>query len=1273
MLIAVVSLTTSLARAQAGTASLRGTIVDAQGAALPGVAVTATSLATAAARATVTDASGTYQLLALPPGDYQVKFELSGFRTAVHDKVTLQVDVASKLDVPLEIGSLSETVNVTAEVAPLNTTDASLGNVITGQQVRALPLEANNVVGLLSLQPGAVYIPNSAMTDAMTGEVLNIDARSGAVSGGRADQSNVTLDGIDVNDPQFGTAYNSAVRVTLDSLQEFRVSTSNYGADSGRSSGAQVSLVTRSGTNDFHGAANWVQRDTRFSSNEYFLKLSQLQAGEESKAPKLDKRIYGGAFGGPIRKDRLFFFGNYERLTEDSETPVLRNIPSLSLRDGVLLYPCADPGQCPATSVNGFTNTHAVPAGYHGMTPAELASVDPLGIGPSQLVSEYFKQYPEPNDPGIDGVNLVGYRFAAPVNNAFNTYIGRVDYRHSNAHTFFGRFNVQDDSIASVPQFLGAPPNTTREVTSRGVALGWDAVLSPSMINTFRYGLTRIEENIAGLQQSVQVDFRNIDAIAAQTATNSRNVPTNTFVNDLSWVKGAHTLKFGTALRFSRVNTSNNSFSFHFPQANGSWVDGVGTTYMPGALCPEPATAACDALPAVDPGGTSTYGDALIPVLGVISQVTGQFNYDRDGNVLPLGDPVRRQYATDEYEFYAQDSWKVGQNLTVTAGLRYSLFSPPWETNGLQFAPDVSLGDWFEQRRALMLAGRSTSEAPLVHFDLAGPENGKPGYYAWDKNNFAPRLAAAWTPHAEKGFLHALTGDGKLVLRGGYSMVYDRIGTGLAMRFDKAGAFGLSTTLSNPFGGNNEDDPSVRFQGLGVIPPSLPAAPPGGFPQTPESFIGNITEALDGNIVTPYAHVFNVVVGRELGRGYSVEAAYVGRRGRNQLVRRDVAMPANLVDPESGVDYFTAAGQLIAASQHIPRDADLPAYSGLAPIPYFENLFPDAAIDGLTATQRMAAEFNGRSPDFITALYNADEFCYPACSTLGPFAYFAPQYDTLGVQSTIGRSQYDALQLSVRKRFSEGYQFDVNYTLGYAKDHASLVEGDKVFADFDNGGYTGFLINSWDPDKQYGNSDYDVRHLLNVNWIAELPFGQGKKWGSALPGALDAVIGGWATAGVFRITSGFPLTVINCRQCWATNWNLQGNAELATPGVLPPMDTTKDVIDGYPSPFKDPQSAIDFFRRARPGEVGLRNVLRGDGYFSVDFSLSKTWAMPWSNGQKLRFRWDTFNLTNTPSYDVAFLDVFPDRAATFGRYFNTMATCDGGAGRCMQFALRYEF
>ena len=362
-------------------------------------------------------------------------------------------------------------------------------------------------------------------------------------------------------------------------------------------------------------------------------------------------------------------------------------------------------------------------------------------------------------------------------------------------------------------------------------------------------------------------------------------------MNDLSWVKGAHTWKFGTNLRFSRIGTYNNSNSFHQPQANGSWVSGVGRRYMPGGLC-EGVEAACAALPEVAAGGQATYGDSFIPLLGIISEVTANYNYDRDGNVLPVGEPVRRRFAADEYEFYAQDSWKLGQNLTVTAGLRYSLFSPPYEVNGLQVAPNIKLGDWLETRRALMEQGRSTSEAPLIEFDLAGPKNGKPGYYDWDYNNVAPRLAVAWTPHADGGLAGWLTGNGKLAIRGGYSIVYDRIGSALATNFDREGSFGLSTNLSSPFGQNNEDEASIRFAGLGVIPPSLPDAPPGGFPQVPPSYAGVITSALDGTIRTPYAHAFNVVVGRELGKGYSLEAAYVGRRGRDLLVRRDVAMPA---------------------------------------------------------------------------------------------------------------------------------------------------------------------------------------------------------------------------------------------------------------------------------------------------------------------------------------------------------------------------------------------
>jgi hypothetical protein len=291
-----------------------------------------------------------------------------------------------------------------------------------------------------------------------------------------------------------------------------------------------------------------------------------------------------------------------------------------------------------------------------------------------------------------------------------------------------------------------------------------------------------------------------------------------------------------------------------------------------------------------------------------------------------------------------------------------------------------------------------------------------------------------------------------------------------------------------PYGGHNEDDPSIRFQGIDVIPPTLPDAPPGGFPQTPPLYANVITSALDGTIVTPYNHTFNVVVGRELGKGFSFEAAYVGRRGRNLLVRamrpcRPTSRPwlrARLLHGRRPADWRRAGNR--RATRRCPPTPALRAN----PTGRTCSRRGHGWDDGDTGH---GEAFNAYAPDYISALFGADQFCDPACSKLGEFAFFSTQYDTLGIQSTIARAEYDAMQLSLRKRFSAGYQFDV-------KLHAGLCEGPwlaarrrRDFGNFDNGGYTGFLIDSWDPDKQYGRADFDVRHLVNLNWIAEVPVG----------------------------------------------------------------------------------------------------------------------------------------------------------------------------------------
>ena len=1241
-------LTAQYAGAQSGTATLQGKVVDSAKLALPGANITLTNPATGLTRSTQSDGSGSFTFAGMPPGTYALTVEMQGFKTSVIERLALQVDSTSDVSVGLQIGNLAESVQVTSEAPVINSTDNSIGNVMGGDTIRSLPLEGRNVAALLSLQPGVTYVPKADPGATM-------DPRYGSVSGARADQSTVTLDGIDVNDADRQTAFTSVLRVTLDSVQEFRVTTSNYGADQGRSSGAQVSLVTRGGTNKLAGSGYYVNRNTAFSSNEYFLKLSQLANGDENKAPKLDKNIFGGSIGGPIRKDRLFFFGNFEGLNENRETVVTRAVPSNSLRDGVLMYQCATASACPGGSVQGLTGSHTVPAGSYGLSPAELRRIDPLGIGPSSEATAYFRQFPSPNQDGRYPGNIDDYRFAAPLENTFRTYIARADYRLNGSHNFFGRFNKQNDAVQNTPQYPGSDPNRTRTDKNWGAALGWDSTLGGSLVNTFRYGFTRIDTDTLGLRDRDFSGFRFIDSLEFDDITgfsNGRDIKTHNFVDDLSMVKGRHTLKFGGNMRLIRNDNYTYANSYASGTANASWTAGVGRRYRPGGACPPPAD--CSGLPAVAAGGLSAYADSIIPLLGIISQTNVIYNYTVDGQILAPGAPVERLYGANEFELYAQDSWHVRDNLTLTAGLRYGLYSPPWELNGQQVAPTIDLGDWFDQRVANMNAGIPSNASEKITFVPGGPANDGPGFYRWDKNNFAPRFSAAWTPKPS------------WVVRGGYGIVYDRVGAGLASTFDNGGSFGLSNNLDSPFGGFGETAPSIRFRATSSVPVTYPEAPPAGFPATPETGQGVITTSIDQSLKTPYSHVFNAILGKDLGNNYGIEIGYVGRRGRDLLTRRDIAMPLNLTDPASGVDYFTAARQLIDAYTAAGGDV-----SQIGRIPYWENLFPDAAFDGLTATQNMAAEFGGNSPDYITALYNLDEGCFPACSRFGPFSFFAEQYDSLAAQSSLGRSEYDAMQLTFRRRFNDGYQFDVNYTLSRGKDHASEVERGSAFGNFGSGGYSGFLINSFEPDLNYSYSDFDTRHQVNVNWLAELPFGEGKKFGGSASGVTNALIGNWSIAGIGRWSSGFPFNVINCRSCWATNWNLQGNAALAQPGVLPEMETTRNAVSGQPSPFADPTAALEAFRNLYPGEAGIRNLLRGDGYFAVDLSIGKGFKLP--STQRLEFRWDIFNLTNTPKFDTGDVTMFPDSAASFGRYDSSLAACDGAAGRCMQLNLRYTF
>ena len=364
-----------LIAAQSGTTSLRGTVTDPSTAALAGATVSLSSAERGFSRSVTSGASGEYEFLQLQPGKYQLTVEMPGFRKAEKKEISLLVDTPATLNVKMEVGTATEVVEVSADAVVINTSDATLGNAFNETQVKSLPLEGRNVPDLLSLQNGVAYTGNRPDIN------RDSDTRSGAVNGARSDQSNVTLDGVDVNDQVNGYAFTSVLPVTLDSVQEFRVTTTNYGAEEGRSSGAEVSLVTKSGTNNFHGAAYEYLRNTYTSANDFFVKSSQIASGQPNVPPKLNRNVFGGAIGGPILKDRLYFFLNYEGARQREENSVVRIVPSAAMRDGVITYQCTlldngglDTTTCPGGPVQGLSGSHQVPAGYSALNPDQVAS-----------------------------------------------------------------------------------------------------------------------------------------------------------------------------------------------------------------------------------------------------------------------------------------------------------------------------------------------------------------------------------------------------------------------------------------------------------------------------------------------------------------------------------------------------------------------------------------------------------------------------------------------------------------------------------------------------------------------------------------------------------------------------------------------------------------------------------------------------------------------------------------------------------------------------------
>ena len=466
--------------AQNATTSLRGVVHDPSGAVVPGATIALLNNASGQTLTVTSKASGEYQLQQLQPATYDVTVTIAGFASQTKH-AELLVNQPATIDFILTLVASNEVVNVTAATETLNRTDASIGNSTSNATIQALPSETRNIPDLLSLNAGVFFIPIPAGTD----PALQ-DSRSGSVNGGRSDQSNVTLDGVDDNDQLRGLAFTGVLRATQDSTEEFRVTTSNANADAGRSSGAQVSLVTKTGTNSFHGALYEYHRPTFTVANDFFLKNSQLASGEANRPPKLIRNIFGGDLGGPVLKDKLFFFVNYEGTRQAESVIVQRTAPTALYQQGVLQYTAAGGGTV-ALSAAQVAALDAANGCSICNTPAY-----PNGPGPDPNALAYLQSFPAANGTELgDGLNTGSFTFSSPHPITLNTTIVKFDYLPSSKHRVFARGNLQKDTTGGPEQFPGQGASYALIDNSKGITAGDTWTLTSNLVNDLRYGYVR--------------------------------------------------------------------------------------------------------------------------------------------------------------------------------------------------------------------------------------------------------------------------------------------------------------------------------------------------------------------------------------------------------------------------------------------------------------------------------------------------------------------------------------------------------------------------------------------------------------------------------------------------------------------------------------------------------------------------------------------------------------------------------------------------------------
>ncbi len=1257
-LLVLLVICASAALGQTGTSGISGTVRDVNGAVVPNATVTAKNEATNVAQNQNTTDAGLFAFTSLPVGNYTISVEKSGFKTFRKTGNALEVGTPLTVDATMEVGQVSETVTVTGGTEQLQTANATIGNVVEQKAIEALPLNGRNPLTLLLLEPGVVQRSAGG-------------AGSGVhVNGARDRAYNVTIDGIEANESSVPNPVSNLYRINPDNVQEFKVTTNNATAEEGRNSGASISIATRSGTSEYHGTGFLFYRNEALNSNEFF--------ANAQNTPKPLIRMFQPGFemGGPIRKNKTFFFGSYGYNRVDFTQPIDQTfgIPivfTAAARSGVFRYFVPDPASPVVRGGQTITRNSPLLVDSTGVlnvplcaTPTSIGCVRTYdtritGVGGNNTLSKpldsavatILSPLPLPNNfTSGDGLNTAAFLWNPPTAVRGPAINARIDHNFNENNSVFGRYLFSDyntlkgDPLNGRPQVYPTGP-ALGEVFRRtsNLALSYRRVISPRVVNelTAGYGrfgflFTQGEANPAWpnvppffFHDGVNAPFTTITEPYINTPRTARWVTTPQVLDNLSIVHGAHVFRGGVNLRYYRhvdqrgqpggINVTP-SVTFSQTNRNPFTNDGFAT---PGGI-----NASDDFV---------TLGNMINALYGLPARISQAFISNlKDDSFLPFktGNNVTlyaEKHNLDQYNFYFQDEWKVRPNITLNYGARLEI-NPPSNTS-----PSVNV----------FVAGSGIASTPLPQTPVVnapGAVTFVPAkhWYEGSNSGFGPRFGLAYSPNFKSGLLHTLFGGSdKSVIRLGYGIAFDTISSfqvtaaagrvpGLVQSCTSVFPF---TTIT--FGCTNSPDVNKTVAGGFPTVLPLPVKPSTFF--TPPQQLRNVAPPVTvfaPQMKLPTVHEWNLSWQRELPGGFVMQAAYIGRRGEHLFMAYDInQVNANPVVPSFLIMQQNRALGCAAAGTGCPAGV-----TGVTP-PLLSQLQTQGGMTAAAAASFLnsgttVTDLNRNSVgNFAVRIEN---------TVLGLKLRPNQQFAAITYLDNSGDSNYHAAQFTLRRRFSSGLGLSMAYTYGKSIDNQSV---DPVGASSGGGLST---TNSRTPTdirnfrEERARSDFDRTQVLQAASVWELPVGRGKRFLRSSHGVVNHLLGGWTINSIYTFMTGEPFAVRS------GSFTANGSHE-SRAGVQIPVQAQLQYLPGQtfagPVLFKPvtnnpltgnpPTCGVDLtqtFCLPVPGTNGAgRNIFTAPHYWNLDLGFIKTFQL--TERFKVQFRTEMFNALNHPNFD----------------------------------------